>query len=166
MEQLHQWRIFALWVAHDHMVAGFQNHAYHLALTGKGLAPAGCTEYQPVGRTGILAIQHDHVAGFGVQTVIKGVAAHEQLLCHKGNDNRDGRGRHSPCDFDLAYPQRQGRYKPLFLLEVQTGKLAVVFLRHSCGAEHVIFQLAPGIAIVQHKESDHEITLIAALQFV
>ena len=49
MEQLHQRRIFALRVAHDHMVADFQNHAYHLALTGKGLAPAGCTEYQPVG---------------------------------------------------------------------------------------------------------------------
>ena len=67
---------------------------------------------------------------------------------------------------DLVFPQRQRGHKPALLLEVQPRQGAVVFLRHTSGAEHIVFQLALGIAVIQDKECQQKIPLIPALQLI
>ena len=67
---------------------------------------------------------------------------------------------------DLVFPQRQRGHKPALLLEVQPRQGAVVFLRHASGAEHIVFQLAFGVAVIQNEECQQEIPLIPALQLI
>ena len=81
-------------------------------------------------------------------------------------NDRNCRGRHAPRDLDLALPQREGRYKPPFLLEVKPRQSAVVFLRHACGTEHVIFQLSLRVPKIEDKEGDKEVPLVPALQLI
>ena len=67
---------------------------------------------------------------------------------------------------DLIFPQRQRGHKTALLLEVQPCQGAVIFLRHASGAEHIVFQLALGIAVIQDEERQQKIPLVSALQLV
>ena len=166
MQTLHQRPVFALRVADDHMVARFQQHIYHFALTRKGFAAARCAEYQPVRRSGVFAVKHYHVVALGVQPVIQGVAALKQFLRHERDENCHAGSSQRPLDFDLIQSQRQTAHNALFLLEVKAGQRTVVFLRHASGTENIVVQLPCGVPVVEYKECSKEKTFIAVLQLV
>ena len=67
---------------------------------------------------------------------------------------------------DLVFPQRQRGHKPALLLEVQPRQGAVVLLCYACCTEHIVFQLAFGIAVVQNKKRQQKIPLVAALEIL
>ena len=67
---------------------------------------------------------------------------------------------------DLIFPQRQRGHKTALLLEVQPRQGAVVLLRYACCTEHLVFQLAFGISVIQDKERQQEIPLIPALEIL
>ena len=67
---------------------------------------------------------------------------------------------------DLIFPQRQRGHKTALLLEVQPRQGAVVLLRYACCTEHIVFQLAFGISVVQNKKRQQKIPLVAALEIL
>ena len=159
-----QGRILVLRVADDDIIFGGQDDESNLPFAAHGLAAARRAEHQPVGTAGLLAIQHNHVVGEGVQAVVHGVPAHEQLLGDEGNEHRQGRSGQAPLDLDTVEPQGKAAHKPVLLLEVQPGELAVVGLGHTGRLGHGNLQLLPGLRHVHDQEGQVEHPLIPALQ--
>ena len=62
---------------------------------------------------------------------------------------QDGRGAggQPPLNLHLIDAQGQTAHQPFFLLEVQAGQLAVIFLRDTGCLEHIVIQLA-GVSAV------------------
>ena len=114
----HQGRILVLRIADDNIVLGGQDDEGDLPLAAHGFAAARRAEHQPVGAPGLCAVQHNHVVGEGVEAVIHGVPAHEQLLGDKGDEHRQGRGGQAPLDPDTVEAQRERGHDPVLLLEV------------------------------------------------
>ena len=50
------------------------------------LPEPGSTQLQAVGTPRPFSVQHNHVAGLGIDAVIHGVTAHEKLLRHEGTN--------------------------------------------------------------------------------
>ena len=164
VEPLHKGVILGFRVADIHVVRGTEEHADDLGFTAHGLAGTGRTQLQAVGTPRPFSVQHNHVAGLGIDAVIHGVAAHEKLLCHERHEHGHAGSRQGTLDLDMVGPQRQAAHKALFLLVIQTDKGTVVFLRHTCGPKHIVLQLLPGVGGVHHQKGDLEHPLIPALQ--
>ena len=164
MEPLHKGIILCLRVTDIHVVLRTEEHAQNLGFAAHGLAAAGRPQLQSVGAARPFSVQHNHVAGLGVDAVIHGVAALKKLLRHEWDEHGHAGSRQRTLDFDVAGPQRQAAHKALFLLVVQPDKGIVVFLRHARGPEDFVLQLLPGVGGVQHQKGDLEHPFIAALQ--
>ena len=164
MEPFHKGIILGLRVTDIHIVLRTEEHAQNLGLAAHGLTAARRPQLQSVGAARPFSVQHNHVAGLGVDAVIHGVAALKKLLRHKRDEHgHAGRGK-GTLDFDMAGPQRQAAHKALFLLVVQPDKGVVVLLRHASGPKHIVLQLLPGVGGVQHQKGEPEHPFIAALQ--
>ena len=101
----------------------------------------GVPSFNPLGQRARFSVQHNHVAGLGVDAVIHGVAALKKLLRHERDEHGHAGSGKGTLDFDVAGPQRQAGHKALFLLVVQPDKGIVVFLRHARGPEDFVLQL-------------------------
>ena len=88
--------------------------------------------------------------GFCVDAVVHGRAALEKLLRHKGHEHRHVGGGKAALNLYLVDTQRKAGHKALLLLVVQPDKGTVIFLRHTCGLEHIVAQLLLGVGHVQH----------------
>ena len=64
----------------------------------------------------------------------------------------------------MIQTQGQTAHKSFFLLKIQSGQLAVVFLCNGTCLEHIVFQLTLRVCGVQNQECHKEHTLISALQ--
>ena len=164
MKPLHKGVILGLRVTDIHVVLRTEEHAQNLGFAAHGLAAAGRPQLQTVGAACPFSVQHNHVAGLGVDAVIHGVAALKKLLRHEWDEHGHAGSRQRTLDFDVAGPQRQAAHKALFLLVVQPDKGIVVFLRHARGPEDFVLQLLPGVGGIQNQKGDLEHPFIAALQ--
>ena len=164
VEPFHKGVIFRLWIADIYIVRRTKEHTDDLGFTAHGFAGTGSTQLQSVGTPRPFSVQHNHVSGLGIDTVIHGVAAHEKLLCHERHEHGHAGSRQGTLDLDVVGPQRQAAHKALFLLVVQTDKGTVVFLRHACGPKYIVLQLLPGVGGVHHQKGDLEHSFIPALQ--
>ena len=160
----HQGRILVLRVADDDIIFGGQDDEGDLPLTAHGLAAARCAEHQPVGAPGLFSVQKDHVVGEGVQAVVHGVPAHEQLLGDEGNEHRQRRSGETSLNLDAVEAQGEAAHQPVLLLEVQPGQEAVVGLRHTGCLGHGDLQLLLCLRHVHDQEGQVEHPLIPALQ--
>ena len=89
-------------VADDDIILGGQNDESDLPLAAHGYAAARRAEPQSVGAAGLLAVQKAHGVGEGVQAVVHGVPAHEQLLGDEGDEHRQCRSGEASLDFDTV----------------------------------------------------------------
>ena len=161
---MHQGKILRFRITDQDIVLGNKEHIQDLPLRSKRLAAAGGAQNQTVGGLVLLPVGQDHVAGCGIEPVVQGIPALEDLLGGEGHHNGNSGGGKSPLDLDLVYTQRKRRYEALFLLEVQSGKLAVILLGNTGSSGNVIVQLPFGIRHVHHQEGHLEHPLISALQ--
>ena len=163
----HERRVFALGIAHDHVVAGQDEHDEHLPLGRERFAAAGRAEDQPVGIFEQLAVHHDQVVAQRVDAVIERLRpALAEFLRHEWHENRRRAGRQRPLDRHEVIAERQGRHQALLLLKVQPDERAVVLLRDARGLKRVVLQLLFGLAGVDDQERHQEHPLVPALQFL
>ena len=160
----HQGRILILRVADDDVIFCGQDDEGDLPLTAHGFAAARRAEHQPVGAPGLFAVQKDHVVGEGVEAVVHGVPAHEQLLGDEGHEHRQRRSGEAPLDPDTVEPQGKAAHQPVLLLEVQPGEEAVVGLRHAGRLGYGDLQLLLCLRHVHDQEGQIEHSLVPALQ--
>ena len=111
-----------------HVVLRTEEHAQNLGFAAHGLAAAGRPQLQSVGAARPFPVQHNHVAGLGVDAVIHGVAALKKLLRHEWDKDGGGTGGQRPLGLHHVVGQGQARHEALFLLPVQAHQLAVVLL--------------------------------------
>ena len=153
-------------VADDNIIVCHEECVADLTLCAEGLAGTGSAQNQTVGVLQLFAVNHDKIAGQGVQTVVQAFfAVIEQFLCGKRHKDRRAAGGQAALDLDLAVCQRQAAHQPLLLLEVKTAQFAVVLLRNTDCLKHIGFQFLLGFSGVQHQKCDEEHPLVLRLQF-
>ena len=165
-QRFHQRIILALRVCNDNIVRCGEEHVCDLTLCTKRLTAARCTEDQTIRIFQLLAICHNHVVGYRIQTVIEGIALHEKLLRRKRNKNRGGSGCQCALDGNEIICQRQAAHKALLLQIIQTVQRTVELLSDTSSLKHSTIQLLFGLGRIEEQHRNKEHTLIAALQII
>jgi len=164
MQPLDKGVILGLRVTYIDVVRGAEEHTQNLGFTAHGFPASRRPQLQTVGAACPLPIQHNHVAGLGIDAVIHGVSALKKLLRHERHEHGHAGSRQGTLDLDVAGPQWETAHKALLLLVVQPHKGTVVFLRHACGPEHIVFQCLPGVGGIEDKKGELKHSLVPALQ--
>ena len=165
-ELLNKGEILGFGVADDDVILGDEEGVRHFALGGEGLTGTGRTQDQPVGVLELLAVNHDHVVGQRIQSVVESFAALKKLLRGERHENRCAGSSQPALNLHLIDADRQRGHQPFLLLEVKTLERTVILLGDGGGLEHRVFELlAVGCRI--HDEDGHKKqSLIAGLEIL
>ena len=153
-------------VTDDDVILGDEKGVGHLTLCGEGFTAAGCAENKAVGIFELLAVNHDHVVGQGVQAVIQRLTALKKFLRGKGDEDRSaGSGQ---CAFNLHLIDADGQrgHQPLFLLEVQPLERTVVLLGDGGRLKDRVLKLLPGGGCVHDENGDKEEAFVPRLEIL
>ena len=163
-ERMDQRIIFTLRVADDHVILRDEEDIADLTLGGEGFTGTRRTQDQAVGVLQFLPVHHDHVVGEGIESVIEGLAFHEQFLCRKWHKDRSGSRGQRPLDRHLVEAERHAAHQSRLLLVIEPAEHTVVFLRNTGGLKDHVVQLLPAFRRVQEQDCDQEHSLVSRLQ--
>ena len=165
-QRFHQRIILSLRVCDDNIVRCGKEHVGDLTLCTERLTASRCAEDQAIWVFQLLPVCHNHVVGYRVQAVIKGIALHEKLLRGEGNKDGGGSGRQCALDGNEIICQRQAAHKSLLLQIIQTVQCAVELLSDTSSLKNSTIQFLLGLGRIKEQHRNKEHTLIAALQII
>ena len=162
-----QGRILCLRITDNQVVIRHQKGIGNLSLCRERLAGTGCPENQAVRVFQFLPVHHNQVVGQRIQAVVKRLASGlKQLLCGERNKDSSRTCGQRTLNFDEIICQREAAHEPLFLLEVESPKIAVMLLRNRRCLKHIVFQFLITLAGIHNQEGNQEHALVLRLQLL
>ena len=130
--------IFPLRISDNNIVLSNKKGVSNLPFCRERFSGTWCSQDQTVWIFQLLPVNHNHVVGQGVQSIVKRLALHKQFLCCERHKNSRRCGGQRPFYRDQIQSQRETAHQPRLLHIIQTAQGTVIFLRNARRLEHRI----------------------------